>query len=196
MKQLLRQSLIEQRSSLSEEEIDYLSRRIVMRVTRTQPYLEAKKIALYHAVNGEADPSELLKDTSKQFYLPVLAKEETKGIQFVAINKETRFLKNRFSIPEPVYTESDIVDGDSLDLVLVPLVGFDKRGNRLGMGGGFYDRCFAFKRVSTMRPSGKPVLMGFAYQFQEVEKLDAENWDVPLDYIVTNESVFKIENNR
>jgi 5-formyltetrahydrofolate cyclo-ligase len=68
--------------------------------------------------------------------------------------------------------------------VLVPLVGFDRRGNRLGSGGGWYDRSFAFLR-DVPRPA-RPILVGIGYHFQEVEKLDAQPWDIPMDFIATD----------
>src|SRR5687767_13746260 len=87
--------------------------------------------------------------------------------------------RNRFGIPEPTGRRCA---PQQLDLVLLPLVAFDRRGARLGMGGGFYDRTFAFLRVAGRR---KPRLVGLAHHFQEVAQLPREPWDVPLAAIVT-----------
>lgn len=76
----------------------------------------------------------------------------------------------------------------SLDLVVMPLLAFDTAGSRLGMGGGFYDRSFAFKRRSGKR-SNKPHLTGIAYQFQQAEALNRQTWDVPLDAISTEKGI-------
>ena len=70
----------------------------------------------------------------------------------------------------------------------MPLLGFDRSGNRLGMGGGFYDRSLAYKQ---QRPEKRPVLMGFAYDFQEVESLLAEPWDIGLDWIAMESDLFR-----
>ena len=74
-----------------------------------------------------------------------------------------------------------------LDLVFVPLVGFDPRGNRIGMGRGFYDSCFAFRR--RLRHWRRPLLVGVAYDAQCVPVLPVETHDVPLDAIVTESSL-------
>ena len=99
--------------------------------------------------------------------------------------------KNRYGIPEPAHpNKARNFPLRSLDLVLMPLVGFDTQGNRLGMGGGYYDRSFAFlHRHSHWR---KPHLMGTAYEFQRLSKLDAQPWDVPLDAIVTEANLYKV----
>jgi 5-formyltetrahydrofolate cyclo-ligase len=88
---------------------------------------------------------------------------------------------NRFGIPEPAVEPASTLAPEALSLVLVPLLGWDREGHRLGMGGGYYDRSFAFRRE---RP-GPPSLVGVAYACQEVPALDAEPWDVGLDALAT-----------
>tara|TARA_B100000676_G_scaffold253991_1_gene260054 strand:+ start:160 stop:384 length:225 start_codon:yes stop_codon:yes gene_type:complete len=73
-------------------------------------------------------------------------------------------------------------------MIGLPLVAFDERGNRLGMGGGFYDRTLAFSR----RPGHKPALIGCAYAFQEIRMLPAESWDIPLQYIATDQGLTRL----
>ena len=75
-------------------------------------------------------------------------------------------------------------------MIGLPLVAFDERGNRLGMGGGFYDRTLAFSR----RPGQKPVLIGCAYAFQEIRMLPAESWDIPLQFIATEKGITSLSN--
>ena len=91
------------------------------------------------------------------------------------------FKKNRFGIDEPIYTPQ--LGAHQMDLILMPLVGFDKYKNRLGMGGGFYDKTLSFhsKRLNYRVPK----LFGLAFDCQEVDHLDSKPWDVPLDGIVT-----------
>ncbi len=86
--------------------------------------------------------------------------------------------RNRFLIPEPVPKYAE-VSANRLDLVLMPLVGFDKCGNRLGMGGGFYDRTFACNLL-------RPKLVGLAHHLQEVDSLAVDNWDIPLNAVATD----------
>jgi len=88
---------------------------------------------------------------------------------------------NRFGIPEPDVAPSSQLDPAQLQFACVPLLGFTRAGHRLGMGGGYYDRAFAF-RLAAAAP---PHLVGIAYAFQELPDFAAEAWDVPLDVVVT-----------
>ena len=186
MEHEFRTSLKDKRSSLSKKFQAEKSQYIIETVKCSEAYRHAKKIGTYHSVKGEADPADLItqnqkENTNKIFYLPVLSLDKQQGLLFGQLTTATKFKINRFSIPEPIFEESDLVNGEKLDLVLVPLLGFDKYGNRLGMGGGFYDRCFAFKKNKL----NKTLLMGFAYDFQEIDTLKPESWDVRLDLIAT-----------
>lgn len=100
--------------------------------------------------------------------------------------------KNRFGILEPLRHQTNR-SPRGLDAVLMPLVGFDRAGHRLGMGGGFYDRAFAFRFA---RSHGRPLLIGLAHSIQEVDSLDACHWDVPMDAIVTDRAVFWLRKQR
>lgn len=90
-------------------------------------------------------------------------------------------LPNRFGIPEPAVEAAATLPAEAMSLVLLPLLGFDRSGQRLGTGGGYYDRSFAFRH----QRSAPPVLIGMAYAVQEIPSLPAERWDVPLDLIIT-----------
>ncbi len=189
-KDRIRKILKGQRLQLSDESQKKKSAKIINQVSNTEAFKNAQNIAFYHSVYGEAKPESLLdipSKANKQFYLPILASNKNQGLHFVAINSETQYENNKFSIPEPQYKETDIIDLVDLDLVIMPLLGFDRLGNRLGMGGGYYDRCFSFKSKKTT----KPILMGFAYDFQEVETLTAEPWDVLLDLIATESELIE-----
>lgn len=180
MKDQTRQKLRTQRAELSQESFNTMSSAIAYNVINSDVFKNTKRVGFYHSVRGEADPSSL-KTLDKQFFLPVLSKNLDEGLVFIELNDDTKFENNKFEIPEPIYDEEKIIAGNSLDLVIVPLLGFDKEGHRLGMGGGFYDRCFAFKKMN----NSKPILMGYAYDFQEIEALKPESWDVDLDMIAT-----------
>jgi len=120
----------------------------------------------------------------KRVYLPVLSPTFHNRLWFARYEPGERLVPNCFGIPEPVCRWQKARRVWTLDLALVPLVGFDRRGNRLGMGGGFYDRTLAYlARRVTWR---KPQLVGVAYEFQECDGLAAEPWDVPLAAVVTD----------
>lgn len=189
MKNKLREQLSQQRNALSALQKEKKSRQIASHVVRSNVFQGAQNIAFYLSVNAEANPASTQItpfESHKQFYLPVLAEAENQGLLFAPVHQSSEFKLNKFSIPEPQCLPEELITGENLDLVLVPLLGFDKQGNRLGMGGGYYDRSFAFKNTST---SIKPVLMGFAYALQEVPQLQAESWDVKLDYIATENGI-------
>lgn len=90
--------------------------------------------------------------------------------------------QNKFGIPEPL-PRAKRIRPESLDLAFVPLVAFDAQGRRLGMGGGFYDRCFSMR---LKRFHKKPRLFGCAHACQQMNALPVESWDIPLDCIVTD----------
>jgi 5-formyltetrahydrofolate cyclo-ligase len=189
-KDKLRSTIRQKRTALSKQSQQQKSEKIINHVLSSSIFRKSKNIAFYFAVYGEADPSKLVESNlsnKKQFYLPVLSTDLSQGLLFAPTQESTQYSKNNFSIPEPICDKSDLLSGDALDLVIVPLLGFDQQGNRLGMGGGFYDRSFAFKKDKQI----KPILMGFSYDFQEVDALQAEDWDVPLDFIATEKSLRK-----
>ena len=189
-KDTLRRLIRNKREELTQQNQQQASEVIVENVYQSPSFKNAQKIAFYHAVQGEADPRKLIQlnkmnNNNKTFYLPILSQNNQQDLRFAPITESSKYKRNKFSIPEPICDPNDLVSGDTLDLVIMPLLGFDKHGNRLGMGGGFYDRTFSFKQSA----KSKPVLIGFAYNFQEVESLKAETWDIPLDFIATESGV-------
>ena len=108
-----------------------------------------------------------------EVYLPVI---NDKALVFARYGRSSNWKKNRFGILEPI--DSTPISGSELDWVFMPLVGFDHKGDRLGMGGGFYDRTFEHK-------SDKTKLIGLAHDCQEVNQLPTASWDVPLSGIIT-----------
>lgn len=179
----LRSLLRNKRSGLSSIDQQRKSQLIINHILQSKLFKKSVKIGYYHAVRGEANPKNLSNsDTKKQFYLPVISKDECIALEFAPVTPQTQYTNNQFAIPEPVCAQSELMGVDELDLLFVPLLSFDKQGNRLGMGGGFYDRCLSFKQ---QQPKKKPILIGFSYDFQEVDVLQAEPWDIPLDGVAT-----------
>jgi 5-formyltetrahydrofolate cyclo-ligase len=120
----------------------------------------------------------------KACYLPVLD-EKASAMTFARYQHDTPLKLNRYGINEPM--AHDVIDPQKLDLVLLPLLGFDKAGHRLGMGGGFYDKTFAFL-AKEARPV-KPLLLGVAYAVQECDDIPTDSWDVLLDGVVIEHGV-------
>ena len=121
----------------------------------------------------------------KRFFVPVI---RAHSMRFAPLDTRAALSPNVFGISEPRHRQR--IDTARLDLVLVSLVGFDTNGNRLGMGGGFYDRHFSaqINRTSWFRP----LLIGVAYDFQRVDVVPRDPWDVPLRGIVTDREFYSI----
>jgi len=112
------------------------------------------------------------------YCLPVLHDDQ---LRFAPWRAGDPLVTNRFGIPEPDVEPSSALDARTMALVVTPLVGFDAQGQRLGMGGGWYDRSFAFRQTDV----ALPLLVGAAFASQQVDMLEAASWDVPLDAICT-----------
>jgi 5-formyltetrahydrofolate cyclo-ligase len=163
------------------------ARRLARALARHPWFAAADAVAGYIAADGEIDPAPLLRVAlalGKQVYLPVL--RDGDHLLFGRYRRGQRMRRNRFGISEPI---GERRPPWALDLVLLPLVGFDRLGGRLGMGGGFYDRSFAFLRADRRR---SPRLLGLAHHFQEVAQLPREPWDVPLAAVVTDRGWIKM----
>lgn len=144
----------------------------------------ATRVALYWPSDGELDPRPLLRlRPRKRWYLPVLRRFPRRTLMFVRWRPGERLRPNRFGIPEPTRRGRRIHPAGALDLVLVPLVGFDADGHRLGMGGGYYDRTLAGLRQR--RHWRRPRLIGLAHDCQRLARIEPRPWDVRLDAVAT-----------
>jgi 5-formyltetrahydrofolate cyclo-ligase len=147
------------------------------------------RIAAYLPKDGEVDTAalfEYLHGRGRTAFIPMLRQ---RMLWFGPYTGPAALHPNRYGIPEPVIDGSTITDARELDLVFVPLVAFDPRGNRLGMGGGYYDRTFAFRLEEPA--TARPRLIGLAFEGQKLERLDAQPWDVPLDAVVTEAGIYR-----
>lgn len=185
-----RREMRQRRRALSARERAHYSRALVRRIASSRWFRASRRIACFFANDGEPDLSPLIKSiwaSGRECYIPVLTGTHHNRMLFAPYRPNTRLASNRYRIMEPVAQRRQRLDGRYLDLVLTPLVAFDLAGNRLGMGGGYYDRSFAF--LHRRRYWRKPRLMGVAYQFQCVTQLAVEPWDVPLAGIATESAI-------
>ncbi|MBI3774664.1 MAG: 5-formyltetrahydrofolate cyclo-ligase [Gammaproteobacteria bacterium] len=165
--------------------------RIAHHLTQSSLFLTSNRIATYWASRGEADPRLAVQRAwtqHKRVYLPVLLGPLHNHLRFALFTSNSVLHNNRFGIPEPCVTHTQLQRGISMDLVLVPLVAFDNQGARLGMGGGYYDRSFAARLFR--RSWCKPRLIGVAYELQRVASLEQQPWDVRLDGVVTERQLY------
>ncbi len=185
----LRRRMRDARRRLTAAERAEAAAAVARRVTDWPPFGAAARIAGYWACGGELDPKPLLEaawDGAKAVYLPIVIETPSRCLRFAPYRPGCPLRPNRFAIPEPDVPDSQCLAPDELDLVAMPLVAFDSAGVRLGMGGGFYDRSFAFLRDSAYR-GRRPWLLGLGYEFQQAaEPLQPEPWDVPMHAVVTD----------
>lgn len=189
----LRKHLRQCRQTLSTEQQRRASEQLALCLLNNQDLHRAKHIAVYLANDGEIDPHlyvTMARLKGAHFYLPVLHPIHPGKLVFSPYYDGVELTANRFGIPEPAFSKGLKRPAWALDAVLFPLVGFDEQGGRLGMGGGFYDRTFAFSRL---RPRLAPKLIGLAHDFQKVERLPIEPWDVPLHSVVTDKQVYRVK---
>lgn len=160
----------------------------------SQPeYINAEHIALYWAADGELDPALIASYAAlegKKIYLPVVRRTDTNRRELIFLRYQAgqNMAINHFGIPEPL-ADAETIAANKLDLILVPLVAIDKRGNRLGMGGGFYDFTFNFKQTT---PTAKPCLIGFSHHFQLMDDFAPDAWDVPMDAWLSDEDFLRV----
>lgn len=184
---VLRRKLRQTRRQLSPAQQRHAARRLYRQLSHHPLFRRARHIALYLPNDGEIDPRLLLRAAQrrgKATYLPVLNPWPRTRMVFQRIEPGERLRRNRFGIFEPVIRTARQRRVWALDLLLMPLVGFDGNGGRLGIGGGFYDRSLAYR--ARRKKSHKPTLLGLAHECQRVDRLPLESWDVPLLGTVTD----------
>lgn len=187
----LRSQLRRRRRALSAEQQQKAAQRLLENMLSLHAFRCSRRVACYLPNDGEIDTGPIidwLLQRGKSCYLPVLSHINGNKLLFAPVGYDTDMGINRFGIPEPVVRNRDLVRPINLDLVLLPLVGFDKTGNRIGMGGGYYDRS-----LQTMRYRQhwlKPRLFGVAHDIQKLDHIHARTWDVPLQGVVTDRSIY------
>jgi 5-formyltetrahydrofolate cyclo-ligase len=181
-KSALRSELRQRRNSLGSAQ-QVAARALSQTVLALPHWATAQRIALYLASDGEIGTSELAsiaRIQGKQLFLPTLSTEGR--LAFARWDTDMRLSLNRYNIPEPpVGTECCPVS--ELEVIFLPVVGWDMRGGRLGMGGGYYDR--------TLAGIIGPVLVGLAHACQQVDHIPSDSWDIVLDYVATDAGLYR-----
>ena len=182
--------LLRARMSLRRNELDAKQRiaaaaGVLHSLELLPEFMVDARLAGYWAVRGEL-PLNLavasLARRGQQYFLPVLG--DARQLHFAEYATSAPVTHNRFGIPEPALPADRWLTPRDMDVILLPLLAFDRKGHRLGTGGGWYDTSLAFLR-GTPRPA-RPLLVGIGYAFQEVDAIAAEPWDVDLDYVATD----------
>jgi len=184
----LRAQMRERRAGLNAAERMAAANGVAASLEQLPEFLVDRRIGGYWAVGGEVPllaAVARLNARGQQYYLPIVG--DDRRLRFAPLKPNADMRVNRYGIPEPEHAVADLLAPQDIDLVLLPLTAFDRCGRRLGMGGGYYDRSFAFLR-DVSRPA-PPLLVGIGYAFQEVATLPAQDWDVALDFIATEKEL-------
>jgi 5-formyltetrahydrofolate cyclo-ligase len=182
-KNQLRTELRRRRKALGHAQQHAAALALTRSVSELPHWANAQRIALYLAADGEIDTqplATLARDLGKQLYLPVIDSDDR--LSFARWDAHDSLSNNRYDIPEPPANAARC-PASNLDIIFLPLVGWDKRGGRLGMGGGFYDR--------SLSDVAGPLLVGLAHELQQVDDIPRENWDVLLDYVATEAALYR-----
>jgi 5-formyltetrahydrofolate cyclo-ligase len=180
-----RDTLLTRRSQITLVDREHAARNAAEFLVDLPLFRQVTNIACYYPLPHEFDCLQIIERiwaAQKNCYLPVLSTINQDKLDFILYEKDTVLRHNRYHIPEP--EEGKKIAPENLDLVLLPSLGFDRQGNRLGMGAGYYDRTFqAHEKMK------KPVLFGLAYEAQCVSSLPHDPWDVVLDGAVTENRI-------
>ncbi|EMM0380055.1 5-formyltetrahydrofolate cyclo-ligase [Pluralibacter gergoviae] len=181
-RQSIRKLIRERRRALSAAEQSLFAERAAGRMLDYPPVRSARSVALFLSFDGELDTRPLIDALwreGKRVYLPVLHPFSPGNLLFLRYHPRSELVVNRLKISEPRLDVREVLPLDELDVLVTPLVAFDAQGQRLGMGGGFYDRTLQNWRRYDVQP------VGYAHDCQRVEALPVEQWDIPLPAVVT-----------
>jgi 5-formyltetrahydrofolate cyclo-ligase len=193
----VRRKIRAQRRALTQADQRRHSRAAIQILAGSSLFRNSHRIGIYLAHDGEIDITYLLTRIvaqRKQCYLPALRPMLPNRLWFSEYRIGDRLIHNRYGIVEPDIHRRKPIPAWGLDLVLMPLVAFDTSGNRIGMGGGFYDRTFAYLKARNSWHT--PKLIGIARELQRIDSITPNPWDIPLDGIVTESRIYPMPTNK
>lgn len=191
-RQEYRKQICAYRRTLSLETQQQAAKKLYTLVCKQDFFKQAQAIAFYMPHQGEISPALLIHRShidKKHTYLPVLNPTQHNTLLFLPFTQQTTLVKNKYHIDEPPFNDTQVFFPWHLDVVFMPLVAFDQKGHRLGMGAGYYDRTFSFIQQTHLK---RPVLCGLSYEFQKVDDVLPMPWDIPLDCIITEAHFYRI----
>ncbi|OOF19833.1 5-formyltetrahydrofolate cyclo-ligase [Salinivibrio sp. MA427] len=180
-RQQIRQTIRHARRQLSPEQQTEAAQQVAARFMTLPDVVHAQRIALYLSFDGELDTQPAINacwQAGKQVYLPVVHPFSRGHLLFLQYHPHTRMRLNRYNIAEPTLDIRTLIPSSKLDIIATPLVAFDADGQRLGMGGGYYDRT-----LGLCAPNATAI--GLAHDCQRWHSLPCEQWDIPLRHILT-----------
>lgn len=190
----IRTLIRKRRQALSSQDQTQAGLDLLNQIKKLPHITQAKSIALYLSIDGEVDTAPSIKwlwQQNKQVLLPVIHPFSPGHLLFLNYLPTTPMLINQYGIPEPILDQTQICPLSNIDIIFTPLVAFDESGQRLGMGGGYYDRTLE----KSFETGEGAQAIGLAHNCQKVDTLPTQDWDIPLSIIVTPEQIWHWENN-
>lgn len=185
----LRQIVRANRQAITQAQQSHYAKKLCNCLTSNPKISAAKRVALYLTNDGELDTTPLIKwcwQHNIQVFLPVIHPFSKGHLLFLKYDVNTPMKENNFGILEPVLDVRHIVSPADIDVICTPLVAFDSSGNRMGMGGGFYDRTLANWHLTYQQDKkARPYPIGLAHDCQQVDSIPSEAWDIPLPELYT-----------
>jgi len=185
-KDKLRRRILRKCRALSPDEVIGRSSKIRYRFIELTEEQGFNVVMIYISVRNEVDTYELGRELlrmGKMVCAPVVDRAQRRILPYTVNRIPDDLVDGEYSIPEPSREKGQRVDPSLIDVVVVPGVGFDPRGYRIGYGGGYYDRFLPL--------CSKALFVGLAYEFQIVDKVPNEDWDIRMDVIITEERVIR-----
>lgn len=192
----IREKMQRRRKALDLVSVTQAGQAVAAQAVLLSEFLQARQIGCYLSLENELDPIPLMhcaQTLKKKLYIPVISSDTEAGgkpcsLEFHAYTVGDPLCKSLHGISAPAHKSGLLSEISSLDIIFLPLVAFDERGNRLGRGAGHYDRTLNYVKQKHGR---LPFLIGLAYDFQKVaEKIVPDKWDVPMDMIITEKTVY------
>jgi len=185
LKDSLRKNMLNERKSMDINNVTAFSNKIISTIMELPEFINCKSVMLYLSFNKKVDTYPLAKwclDNGKTVIAPYCIKTERKIIPFKINNLTNDLAKSTLGVMEPKHDLLKKIDIEDIDLIIVPGVVFDEHCNRIGFGAGYYDRFLPKKSINT------PVI-GIAYDYQIIDEIPTGEYDVPLDFIITEKRV-------
>ena len=187
-KREIRQRIITLRNNLTKEERKESNHIITKKIIKSDIYKNAKSIFIYVSYSSEVDTIEIINDAlalNKEVYVPKIYKDKEE-MEAVRIHNLDNMIVDEWGILEPAYVDKNLI-GDKFDLIIMPGVAFDMKGNRIGYGGGYYDKYID-------KYEGEVKLLALAFNIQIINNIESEPHDIKMDYIITEWDNYTFKN--
>lgn len=185
----IRQNIRQKRLDLSANQQNKAALTLLKHFASDRKIQQCQHIALYLTNDGELNTAPLIDwcwQHNKNVYLPVIHPFSKGHLLFLQYTRDTVLKVNKYGIAEPKLDITTMALAKQIDIICTPLVAFDNSGNRLGMGGGFYDRTLqSWYQEFQRQKDAKPYPIGIAHNCQQVDELPCQSWDIPLPEVLT-----------